>query len=45
MRKSTLLATTAMIGAGVMSGSASAADGVKLGIGGFFRTRFRGRRQ
>jgi predicted porin len=40
MRKSTLLATTAMIGAGVMSGPASAADGVKLGIGGFFSAAY-----
>jgi outer membrane protein OmpU len=40
MGKRTLLATTAMIGAGVMSGSATAADGVKLGIGGFFSAAY-----
>jgi predicted porin len=38
--KKVLLGTTALIGAGLVAGPASAADGIKLGVGGFFREAY-----
>ncbi len=40
MKKHKLLASTALIGAGLASGPAIAADGIKLGIGGFFNAAY-----
>ena len=40
MRKSGLLATTAIVGAGLTSHTAAAADGIKLGLGGFYSAAF-----
>src|SRR5262245_58723732 len=40
MRRSRLLATTAILGAGLTSGTASAADGINLSLGGFFSASF-----
>jgi len=40
MMKRKLLASTAMIGAGLASSPVSAADGIKLGIGGFFNAAY-----
>ena len=40
MRRHKLLATTALIGAGLATAPASAADGIKLGLGGFFSTAY-----
>jgi predicted porin len=40
MRKNGLLASTAIIGAGLAAAPASAADGVKLGVGGFFSAAY-----
>ena len=38
--KKQLLASSALIGAGLIASPALAADGVKLGIGGFFNTTY-----
>jgi outer membrane protein OmpU len=38
--KKVLLGTTALLGVGLMAGTASAADGIKLSLGGWFRTGF-----
>jgi outer membrane protein OmpU len=38
--RKTLLAGTAMLGVGVVANPAAAADGIKLGIGGFFKTAY-----
>jgi len=38
--KKVLLGTTALLGAGLVAGSAYAADGIKLAVGGFFRTAY-----
>jgi len=38
--KRLLLGTSALVGAGLIANSAFAADGIKLGLGGFFRTSF-----
>jgi outer membrane protein OmpU len=40
MRRRKLLATTALIGAGLATGPASAADGIKLGLGGFYSAAY-----
>lgn len=40
MTKGKLLASTAMVGAGLAAAPAWAADGVKLGLGGFFSTAY-----
>jgi predicted porin len=40
MKKRRLLTTTALVTAGLAAGPASAADGVKLGIGGFFSAAY-----
>jgi predicted porin len=40
MRKSGLLATTAIVGVGLTPHTAAAADGIKLGIGGFYNAAF-----
>lgn len=38
--KKVLLGTTALLGAGLVASPAFAADGIKLGIGGFFKTAY-----
>jgi outer membrane protein OmpU len=38
--KKVLLGTTALMGAGLVAGPAFAADGIKLGVGGFFRQTY-----
>jgi hypothetical protein len=38
--KKTLLASTALLGAGLAASPAAAADSIKLGIGGFFKTAY-----
>lgn len=38
--KKALLSTTALLGAGLAAGPALAADGIKLGVGGYFRTAY-----
>jgi outer membrane protein OmpU len=40
VRRSRLLATTALIGAGLTAGPTLAADGIKLGVGGFFSAAY-----
>lgn len=40
MRRIALLGSTAMLGAGMMANTAMAADGIKLGVGGFFREAY-----
>ena len=40
MGRSRLLATTAIVGAGLTSNPAAAADGIKLGLGGFYSAAF-----
>ncbi|WP_119302535.1 porin [Dongia deserti] len=40
MKRITLLGSTALVGAGMMANPAMAADGIKLGLGGFFRTAY-----
>jgi predicted porin len=40
--KKVLLGTSALLGAGLVASPAFAADGIKLGIGGFFRTAIEG---
>ena len=40
MRRIALLGSTAMLGAGMMASTAMAADGIKLGVGGFFREAY-----
>ena len=42
MRSAALLGSTALFGAGVMATNAMAADGIKLGVGGFFREVYMG---
>src|SRR5687768_18503341 len=38
--KKTLLASSALLGVGLVASPAFAADGIKLGIGGFFKTAY-----
>ena len=38
--KKVLLGTTALLGAGLVASPAFAADGIKLGVGGFFKTAY-----
>jgi len=38
--KKVLLGTTALLGVGVMAGTAAASDGIKLSLGGFYRTSY-----
>ena len=38
--KKTLLASSALFGVGLVASPAFAADGIKLGIGGFFKTAY-----
>jgi len=38
--KKVLLGTTALLGVGVMAGTAAASDGIKLSLGGFYRTAY-----
>src|SRR5687768_1190848 len=38
--KKTLLASSALLGVGLMASPAFAADGIKLGVGGFFKTAY-----
>jgi outer membrane protein OmpU len=40
--KKVLLGTTALLGAGLVASPAFAADGIKLGLGGFFRSAYMG---
>jgi outer membrane protein OmpU len=40
MTRATLLGSTALFGAGLMANTAMAADGIKLGVGGFFREAY-----
>ena len=40
MKRVALLGSTALFGAGMMANTAMAADGIKLGVGGFFRTAY-----
>jgi outer membrane protein OmpU len=40
MKRVALLGSTALFGAGMMADAAVAADGIKLGVGGFFRTAY-----
>ena len=40
MKRAALLGSTALFGAGMMANTAMAADGIKLGVGGFFRTAY-----
>jgi predicted porin len=40
MRRIALFGSTAMLGAGMVSAPAMAADGIKLGVGGFFNTAY-----
>lgn len=40
MKRVALLGSTALFGAGMMANTALAADGIKLGIGGFFNTAY-----
>ncbi|HET6157565.1 MAG TPA: porin [Dongiaceae bacterium] len=40
MRRVALLGSTALFGAGMITNSALAADGIKLGVGGFFRSAY-----
>jgi outer membrane protein OmpU len=38
--KKVLLGTTALLGVGLMAGTAAASDGIKLSLGGFYRTAY-----
>ncbi|HVZ02874.1 MAG TPA: porin, partial [Dongiaceae bacterium] len=40
--KKVLLGTTALLGAGMVAGTAQASDGIKLDVGGFFQTVYGG---
>ena len=40
MKRVALLGSTALFGAGMMANTAMAADGIKLGLGGFFRSTY-----
>jgi outer membrane protein OmpU len=40
LKRVALLGSTAVFGAGMMANAAMAADGIKLGVGGFFRTAY-----
>ncbi len=40
MKRVALLGSTAIVGAGMMANTAAAADGIKLGVGGFFRQTY-----
>ena len=40
MTRAALLGSTAMFGAGILANAAMAADGIKLGVGGFFNTAY-----
>ena len=40
--KKVLLGTTALLGAGMVAGTAQASDGIKLDVGGFFQTVYQG---
>jgi predicted porin len=40
MTRAALLGSTAMFGAGLLANAAMAADGIKLGVGGFFNTAY-----
>jgi outer membrane protein OmpU len=40
MKRAALLGSTALLGAGMMSSTAMAADGIKLALGGFFNTAY-----